>query len=135
MPVEVDAVRVFVWWARNMPARIVARARPVRLDHGILIVHTASSAWAQELSFMTGDIVARLRKAELGVDIRSVRFRSGALPPALERRAGPKKPAPPIDELPELPAEVGRALARVHDDDLRLWITRAAAASLARNES
>lgn len=115
-----------------MPPRIVARARPVRLDAGILIVHTVASTWAQELSFMTNDILRSMREADLGVEIRSLRFRTGPMPPLLERRRGPGRPPEMVEALTELPSDVGRALARVHDDDLRKRIHDAACASLAR---
>ncbi len=129
VPSQVDMARIVAWWCTQLPPRIAARARPVRFQNGILRVHTVSSTWAQELSFMTEDILARLNEASLGLRILGIRFRTGPLPPAFERRT-PLHHAPDPRPPKPLPAPVGRALARVSDDDLRDVIARAATTSL-----
>ena len=51
-PEEAALLRAFTWWQRAVPERVVARARPVKLYGGTLLVHTATSAWAAELDHM-----------------------------------------------------------------------------------
>ena len=51
-PEQIDEARVFGFWLTALPEKIVSRARPTRLQHGILHVNVISSAWAQELHHM-----------------------------------------------------------------------------------
>ncbi|MFK7999556.1 MAG: DciA family protein [Polyangiales bacterium] len=129
VPTQVDMARIVAWWCTVLPPRIAARARPAHFRHGIVHVHTVSSTWAQELSFMSTDILQRLREADLGVQVVGLRFRTGPMPPPFERRT-PKRIDPEGRPRRDLPAPVGRALATVGDDDLRELIARAAASSL-----
>ena len=130
VPEQVDMARVVAWWCTSLPPRIAARARPVRFRHGIVYVNTVSSAWAQELSFMADDILARLNDASLGLRVLGLRFKSGPLPPPFERRRV-QRPAPPERPPAPLPATIGRALAHIADDDVRDAVERAASTSLA----
>ncbi|MEM9863791.1 MAG: DUF721 domain-containing protein, partial [Myxococcota bacterium] len=117
VPHHVDLARILAWWCQALPPRIASRARPVRFQHRILYVNTVSSTWAQELSFMSTDLLVRLRGASLGVTIEGLRFRTGPLPPPFERRTKKRVRRPLVTE--PLPMSVGRALARISDDGLR----------------
>ncbi len=111
-----------------MPPRIAKHARPVDLRRGTLIVHTKTTAWAQELSFHEADLLKAIRARIPAV--RRLRIRVGAMPPPPE----PPKPAPPKVtplSVAKLPGEVARALAHVADDRLRETLTQAACTSLA----
>ena len=114
-------------WRKAVGPRIADRARPVSLERGVLLVKVATSVWANELSMLASDLVARLQKE--GHVVTSLRFKVGTLereerPP--ERRTFRKVPAPqPL--APELAAVV----AQVPDDDLRRTIESAARANLA----
>ncbi|MEM1413855.1 MAG: DUF721 domain-containing protein [Myxococcota bacterium] len=130
-PDQVDDARLFAWWVRALPPRVVERARPVRLRHGTLHVHCASSAWAQELSFMADTLLARVQVFAPDLRIRDLRFRVGPLP-AIPRDTRFLPPPPPRRPATELPEDVGRALARIHDDELRQAVARAASYSLGR---
>ncbi len=133
-PEQFDAARVFSWWCTALPERIVDRARPVRLDKGVLWVHVSSSTWAQELHHMVAELMGRLRAAHPQAKVRVIRFRVGPLPELPRpRRPIRRRPTPlPIAVLPE---DVGRALAAIADDDLRNVIARAAATSLTVSEA
>lgn len=133
-PDQVDAARVFGWWCSALPERIVAKARPVRLERGILIVHVTSSAWAQELHHMSADLMIRLRKAGAGASLKAMRFRVGPLPdlPRMRARDVREPSAIPIVALPE---DLGRALATVGDDAVRQAVASAATSSLAREKT
>ena len=116
-------------WRRAVGARIAARAEPGRLRGSVLTVYVASAAWAQELSFLTNDILERVTK--LGVHAKSLRF---LVRPELSHKAAAKKPAPAQKRAP-LPEELRQTLETVDDPELRHTIATAAALSLARAEA
>lgn len=113
-------------WELAVGTKIARRARPTKLERGVLYVRTATSTWAQELSLLADTIAAQLRAR--GLDVRALRFHVGSVEPLkrpawrTETRAAPGAVA--------LPAEVKAQLARVEAADLRDAIARAAAASL-----
>jgi hypothetical protein len=114
-------------WTEVVGGRIASRAEPVRLsDDGELLVRVASSAWASELSLLSGDILARL--ARLGFQVRSLRFRVGEV-------RGPERPVERRKtrraiEPARLPEEVARAVGDVADEELRRVIAESAAMNL-----
>ncbi len=131
-PEQLAHVRVFSWWSRSMPERILRNARPVSLHNGVLVVHVSSSAWANELHYVTQDLLIQVQKAAPEARVRKLHFRVGDLPPLRKRSVTPRET--PSAKLGELPEELGRALARVHDDDLRDAIARAASGSTVDDE-
>ena len=130
-PEDAAAIRVFTWWRRAVPARVFARARPVRLSHGTLYVHTASPAWALELHHLEPQLLASVQKHAPEARIRELRFKMGPLPdvPAGSR---PDRKRPEPVAVASLPESLARALASIDDDDLREAISSAAAVSLGR---
>lgn len=113
-------------WEAAVGSRIAARARPARLDRGILVVRVASSTWAQELALLADHILEQLRMR--GVAVEGLRFRVGTVeapdrPPSRDtvRTTPPEAP---------LPLAVRAEIERVADPDLRQAITRAAARNL-----
>jgi hypothetical protein len=114
-------------WHDAVGDRIARRARPMRLERGVLTVRAATAVWAQELSFVAPTIIARLNA--LGLGIESLRFRVGPIDP-VDR---PLRP-PAVKTVPArrpLPHELDQKLADVGDTALRETIARAAAANLA----
>ncbi len=112
-------------WLAVVGARIAERTRPGRARDGILFVETASSSWAAELSFLSSDILEKLRKH--GYVFNQLRFLPGS--------QGPKaKPEPPRVVLrpAELPQELELKLELVEDPKLRAVIAEAAGYSLSR---
>jgi hypothetical protein len=130
-PDQLEAARAFSWWSRAVPSRILANARPVRLSGGVLLVHVSSSVWANELSYLTDDLLSRLREHAPMSRVERIRFQVGPLP-EIAKRAPDAPPPPEPVRLASLPEELGRALSRIHDDELRKAITEAATTSLAR---
>lgn len=116
-------------WRRAVGARIASRAEPGRLRGSVLTVYVASAAWAQELSFLTTDILERVTK--LGVAAKSLRF---LVRPELSQRAPAKKAEPPQRRAP-LPEDLRQTLEAVDDPELRRTIATAASLSLARSEA
>jgi hypothetical protein len=121
-------LQTFGWWDRTVPPRIAKHARPVALRHGTLVIHTQTSAWAQELSFHEADLLKSIR-GRVGA-VKRLRIRVGAMPRPPEQKT-PRKPKVTPLALSELPSDVARALARVGDDDVRDILARAVCMSLA----
>ena len=130
-PDQYEAAKVFAWWNRSVPPRLVEHARPVRLTRGVLLVHVSSSVWANELHYLTDDLLTRLREHAPESRIEKIRFQVGPLPDIPPRPREDPPPPEPV-RLASLPDELGRALSRVEDDDLRKAIAEAATTSLAR---
>ena len=128
-PDQMQMARVFGWWVRALPERIVRRARPVALRHHTLVVHCETSTWAQELTFQSEDFLRRIRAFAPEAGVATIRFRMGPLPEITALRRRIKRPPPEV-RITELPADLGRALATVADDDLRQRIAAAATTSL-----
>lgn len=116
-------------WRRAVGVRIASRAEPGRLRGSVLTVYVASAAWAQELSFLTNDILERVNK--LGVPAKSLRF---LVRPELSHKALTRKAPPPQRRAP-LPEELRQTLETVDDPELRDTIATAASLSLARAEA
>ena len=134
-PAQFDAVKVFAWWAKSVPSRIVRNARPVFLKNGLLTVHVTSSVWAQELHYMRQDLLKRIQSAAPKGKIKDIRFKVGKLPdlPASSAPTGRERVEPIA--IQSLPPELGRALGRVRNDELRDVIARAATTAVAFEKS
>ncbi len=131
-PDEAALIRAYSWWQKAVPERVVARARPVRLVHGTLVVHTATSAWALELDHLRETLLASVQKHAPFARVREIRFRVGPLPDVPQRtREEPRRPSPVA--VANLPDELARALATIDDDELRDAIGHAASIALGRN--
>ncbi|KYF99740.1 hypothetical protein BE20_58395, partial [Sorangium cellulosum] len=126
-PTEVDTAPMpFRDWEAAVGSRIAARARPLKLERGVLHVRAASSTWAQELS-MLGDVITAQLRAR-GLAVQSLRFRVGKVEP-VARPPWREEVRPAPKEAP-LPSEVRRELGKVPDPELRDAIAKAAARNL-----
>lgn len=118
-------------WEAAVGTRIAARARPMRLDRGLLTVRAATATWAQELSLLAEPILAELRSR--GLPVTELRFRVGPVEaPLRPPQRDEVRTAPP--EVP-IPEEVLAELARVPDPELRDIIAHAAAKNLGWQET
>jgi hypothetical protein len=113
-------------WRRAVGARIASRTEPGRLRGGVLTVHAASSAWAQELTFLAPEILSRVRA--LGISVTELRF---VVRPTVGF-AGQKKTPPRAEPKPPLPEDLEARLKSVDDPELRRAIAEAASEWLAR---
>jgi hypothetical protein len=116
---------------RGLPPRILRNARPVKLMRGVLVVHTSNSAWANTLQLECETLLAKVKRVAPDARIRKLLFRAGPMPDV----ALPMPHTPLVMNggipLKELPDEIARELARIHNDDLREAVGRAAAVGLA----
>jgi hypothetical protein len=123
-------------WPAVVGDAIARHAWPLRIARdGTLHVATSSSAWANELSFLGGEIVERLR-AELGPDAPT-RLKC-AVGPVPESAASDTAEVgePEVNEVPEDVASEAASLASaIADPELRELVARAARASLFKARS
>ena len=128
---ELDAVRAFGGFMRALSPRILRNARPVKLFKGTLLVHTSNSAWANSLQLESDSLLAKIKRVAPDARIRKLAFRAGPLPEAaLPLEFQPLIPHQGIP-LKELPEEIARELARIHNDELREAVSKAISMGLA----
>src|SRR5215211_3766110 len=85
-----------VSWRTAVGERIASRTEPGRLRAGVLTVHAVSAAWAQELTFLSSEILTRVKA--LGVPVQSLRFVVRPTSPApMTKRVAP---AAPVERKP-----------------------------------
>lgn len=131
---ELDAVRAFGAFTRAMSPRVLRNARPGKLSRQTLFVNTSNSAWANTLALESTALLAKIKRVVPDARVRRLVFRAGPLPDtALPLPASPLA-VPSGLPLAELPEEVARGLARIHDDALREAVKRAASVGLASSE-
>ena len=113
-------------WRQAVGERIASRTEPGRLRGGVLTVFAASAAWAQELTFLSPEILSRVRALRISVtELRfQVRTNAGSAPARAPVRHVERKPKP-------LPAELTARLETVADPELRAAIADAASEWLA----
>lgn len=121
-------------WEMAVGTRIAARAKPTRLQNGILFITAATAAWSNELSLLSDPILKNLRKN--GLEVRELRFRVGAIDPPLR----PRRPIKIAPRPASLDSALANALGHVADDALRESIEMAARKNLgyeqdSRNEA
>ncbi len=120
-------------WECAVGSRIAARARPERLQRGMLWVRAATAAWATELSLLADVIVDRLK--EQGLEVKGLRFSVG---PVDGPKVGSLPEPPPEQAAPvavPLPPELRRRIAEVGDSELRRALGKAATVSLSARPS
>jgi len=115
-------------WRLAVGPRIADRARPLALERGVLTVKVTTSAWASELSMLAPQIISKLVQ-DLGLDIKSLRFRVGPLDieEGMKETRVYRQVPPPV----ALPADLSKTLLTVEDDELRAVIENAARNNLA----
>jgi len=113
-------------WRRVVGERIALRTEPGPKRGRELTVFVASASWAQELSLLVDEIVARLKAVKVNVD--TVRFRVRAIESPARERAAPKR----AERKAPLPPALAQQLGEIEDAELREAIGQAASLWLAR---
>ncbi len=134
---EVREQRIANEWGQIVGKRVARRAWPERVAGGVLHLRVSSSAWLQELGFLTDDLIAKINRhlggpaliAEIRLNLdsrpravidRVARARTKQARPRLVRRP---LPAPATGaELATIAAETAE---RVDDPELRAVIVDA----------
>ena len=130
-PAGGDMTEIVRAWPGAVGPTVARNAWPARLARdGTLHVHAASSTWAFELEKLAGTIAEQLR-TELGeATPPTLRFTPGPIPEPATEPPDRRVSAPPEIGV-EHRAEAARIAAVVEDEELRSYVARAAAASLA----
>jgi len=116
-------------WGRAVPASVARNAMPVRLQHGVLTVHTATAAWANTLQFEAESLLEKLNARRPTAHVKRLDFRVGRLPPM---PLPPNPDAAPVEVTPaaELPEDVAKELALIRNDNVRESVAQAIAIGL-----
>ncbi|MEI6450470.1 MAG: DciA family protein [Actinomycetes bacterium] len=126
--------RAYAAWARAAGAQVASGARPRHFSRGVLTVECTSSVWANELTYLGGQILRRMDGVAPGHPVKRFRFvveraapRQQQKPPAAREEGRYERPAP---------ADLGGARAQaqgVRDERLRAAIEAALRTSSAES--
>jgi len=127
-----DQARAYAAWARAAGGQVASGARPRHFSRGVLTVECTSSVWANELTYLGGQILRRMDEIAPGHPVKRFRFvieraapRQEEGPPAAQDVRWCERPAPP---------DLGGARAQaqgVRDERLRAAIEAVLRASSA----
>jgi hypothetical protein len=131
-PIEGDTAAIVRVWPRAVGETVARNAWPARTARdGTLHVSTSSATWAFELGRLTETILAQLR-AELGNQTpRALKFAPGPVPES-HGEVAERQTTATLAGAAEHRAEAAGIAAGIEDEELRLLVTRAAAASLSQ---
>ena len=126
--------RAYAAWARAAGEQVASGAQPRHFSRGLLTVECTSSVWANELTYLGGQILRRMDEIAPGHPVKRFRF--------VIKRAAPRQeeelPVRHEDRQHERPApsHLGRALAQaeeVRDERLRAAVEAALRATCAES--
>jgi hypothetical protein len=134
-PVEGDMVAIVRAWPAAVGATVARSAWPARLARdGTMHVNTVSATWAFELGRLADTILEKLRPELAEATPPGLKFAPGPVPEAAVEPASRNAPdAPAVDSAHR--ARAAEIAAGIEDDELREYVARAAAASLAGSRS
>lgn len=72
-----EMARICELWEHVVGGAIAKNAQPVACQKRLLSVNVTSSVWIQQLQFLKGDILFRLRDASGDVLVDDIKFRIG----------------------------------------------------------
>ena len=133
-PDAVPLARITAAWPAAVGPVIARRAWPLRLSRdGTLHVATASATWANELTLLREDVLARLREHAGDDAPAALRCAVGPIPepPPAVRESSQE----PVEAPPDVVSTASSVASVIEDPELRELVARAARASLAREAS
>ena len=83
-----DQARAYAAWARAAGEQVASGARPRHFSRGVLTVECTSSVWANELTYLGGQILRRMDEVAPGHPVKRFRF-------VIERAAPRQEEEPP----------------------------------------
>jgi len=120
-------------WARASGEQVASGAHPRHFSRGVLTVECTSSVWANELTYLGGQILRRMDEVAPGHPVKRFRFMIERAAPTQEDETPLVGDTPPHER--PAPAELGGARAQaeeVRDDRLRAAIEAALRSSSAK---
>jgi predicted nucleic acid-binding Zn ribbon protein len=97
-----DQARAYAAWARAAGAQVASGARPRNFSRGVLTVECTSSVWANELTYLGGQILRRMEEIAPGHPVKRFRFvieraapKQQEEPPAAKEQRRSESPLPP----------------------------------------
>jgi predicted nucleic acid-binding Zn ribbon protein len=75
-----ELIRICEVWESIVGAAIAQNAQPVACQKRLLLVNVTSSVWIQQLQFLKGDILTRLREVSGEGMVEDIKFRIGSIP-------------------------------------------------------
>ena len=76
-----DQARAYAAWARAAGEQVASGARPRHFSRGVLTVECTSSVWANELTYLGGQILRRMDEIAPGHPVKRFRFVIERAPP------------------------------------------------------
>ena len=70
-----DDARAYALWARAAGEQVAQTTAVRAFSRGVLTVECESSVWANELSYLSGEILVRMGELDSGNPVRKLRFR------------------------------------------------------------
>jgi predicted nucleic acid-binding Zn ribbon protein len=71
--------RIRELWEEIVGAGIAKNAQPVAYQKKLLLVNVTSSVWIQQLQFLKGDILSRIKEVSGEGMVDDIKFRIGSL--------------------------------------------------------
>lgn len=126
-----DHARAFGAWTRAAGVPVASCARPGGFFNGVLTVECVSSIWANELTYLGGQILARMDEVAPGHPVKRLRFVVERSAHSTEEpEASAARPGGGCERLTEAALEKARVAAQsVRDQRLREAIEAALRAS------
>ena len=96
-----DQARAYAVWVRAAGEQVASGARPRHFSRGVLTVECSSSVWANELTYLGGEILRRMDEVAPGHPVKRFRFvieraapRQEDEPPEVQKARRRERPAP-----------------------------------------
>ena len=123
-------------WPAIVGEHVAGHSAPLELANSTLVIATRSSAWSQQLHFLSGTILAGVRDLPLGAQVTRLTFRAGALRGKPEQRrspvATPRAPRRTEGAVQPPAADAAEALRRLRERFARSRRERGSAAGCER---
>jgi|GEM_PF-1606131 len=71
------ACRLLSLWGKIVDERVGRQTEAIKIRNRVLYVSTATSAWAQELSYLKAEIIKKFNAEARKEAIRDIKFRAG----------------------------------------------------------
>jgi hypothetical protein len=121
-----DQARAYGAWARAAGEQVSGGARPRAFARGTLTVECSSSVWANELTYLSADVLRRMDAVAPGHPVKKLRFMVVTTPRAQEPETSTSK----IVQRHARPARPDYGDARTHAEGVRDERLRAAIEAL-----